>query len=133
MEICATQVRKVSCVRCLHYEKCVRNAGSPVSKLGGFIAGLNITALKPIANELKQFCVKGLRLKAYAPNISELENGAFAVIRAYDEGEQPRLLFRLNLDGSEDEAALRTLIFNAYIDAYIKAKRNANNGTTTKA
>ena len=124
MEICAKQVREISCARCLHYEKCVRNGGSPVSMLGCFIAWLNLSALKPIAAELREYCVKGLKLEGHAPDIDELEEGAYAVVRAYDEGKNPRLIFRLNLQGDEDEAALRTLVFNAYI----RAKRKMNNG-----
>lgn len=128
MQICAKQVREIPCARCLHYEKCVRNGGSPVSMLGRFIAWLNLSALKPIAAELRQYCVKGLKLEGHAPGIVELEEGAYAVVRAvvraYDEGKNPRLIFRLNLQGDEDEAALCTLVFNAYI----RAKRKMNNG-----
>lgn len=124
MKICAKQVREISCARCLHYEKCVRNGGSPVSMLGRYLAWLNLVALKPLSIELRQFCVKGLKLEGHAPDIAELEEGAYAVVRAYDEGKNPRLIFRLNLQGDEDEAALRTLIFNAYI----RAKRKMNNG-----
>lgn len=124
MEICAKQVRGISCARCLHYEKCVRNGGSPVSMLGRYIAWLNLTALKPLSYELSQYCVNGLKLQAYAPDIAELKEGAYAVVRAYSEGAKKRLIFRLNLQGDEDEAALRTLVFNAYI----RAKRKMNNG-----
>lgn len=114
MEICAKQVREISCVRCLHYEKCVRNGGNPVSMLGRFIAWLNLSALKPIAAELCQYCVNGLKLEGHAPDIVELEEGAYAVVHAYDERKPQRRIFRLNLQGDEDEAALRTLVFNAY-------------------
>lgn len=124
MQICAKQVREISCARCLHYEKCVRNGGNPVSMLGRFIAWLNLSALKPIAAELREYCVNGLKLEGHAPNIVELEEGAYAVVRAYDERKPQRLIFRLNLQGDEDEAALRTLVFNAYI----RAKRKMNNG-----
>lgn len=124
MEICAKQVREISCARCLHYEKCVRNGGIPVSVYARYLAWLNLEALKPLACELKQFCVKGLKLEAHVPDVIESEEGAYAVVRAYDESKYRRLLFRLNLQGDEDEAALRTLVFNAYI----RAKRKMKNG-----
>ena len=124
MEICAKQVREISCARCLHYEKCVRNGGSPVSMLGRYLAWLNLEVLKPLSIELRQYCVKGLKLEGHAPDLAELEEGAYAVVRAYDEAKNRRLIFRLNLQGDEDEAALHTLVFNAYI----RAKRTMNNG-----
>lgn len=121
-DVCAKQVRQISCKRCLHYEKCKRN-GSPVSMLGRYLAWLNLTALKPLSYELSQYCVNGLKLQAYAPDIDELKDGAYVVIRAYTEGAKKRLIFRLYLQGDEDEAALRTLVFNAYIRAK-KRKEN---------
>lgn len=124
MEICAKQVREIPCARCLHYEKCVRNCGSPVSMLGRYLAWLNLVALKPISSELRQSCAKGLKLEGHAPNVAEMEEGAAAVIRAYDEGQNRRLIFRLKLQGDEDKDALRTLIFNAYV----RAKRKMKNG-----
>lgn len=124
MQVCAEEVRDCKCADCLHYEKCVRNGGSPVSMLGRYLAWLNLVVLKPLSNELRQYCVKGLKLEGHAPDIAELEEGAYAVVRAYDEGKNRPLIFRLNLQGDEDEAALRTLVFNAYI----RAKRKMNNG-----
>ena len=124
MEICANEVREIPCVRCLHFEKCVRNGGSPVSMLGRYLAWLNLSALKPIAAELRQYCANGLRLEGHAPDEAEFEEGAYAVVRAYDEGKNPRLLFRLNLRGDEDKVALRAHVFNAYV----RAEREMNNG-----
>lgn len=123
MEICANEVREIPCARCLHYEKCTRNGGSPVSMLGRYLAWLNLSALKPIAAELRQYCADGLKLEAHAPNEAEFEEGAYAVVRAYDEGKNPRLLFRLNLRGDEDKVALRAHVFNAYV----RAERQKNN------
>ena len=128
MEICAKQVRKVSCARCRYFEECVRNGGSPVSMFGRYLAWLNLTALKSIANEFRQYCVYGLKLEGRAPDFSELEEGAYAVVMAYDECDPPRFLFRLNLQGDESKDELRTLLFNAYI----RAKKKANKRKRTK-
>ena len=124
MKICAKEVREIPCARCLHYEKCARG-GSPVSMLGRYLAWLNLSALKPIAAELRHYCADGLKLEAHAPNDAELEEGAYAVVRAYvyDEDKNPRLLFRLNLRGDKDEVALRAHLFNAYV----RAERQKNN------
>ena len=124
MQICSKQVREIPCARCLHYDICVRNGGSPVSMLGRYLAWLNLVALKQLSSELRPCCANGLKLEGHAPNIAEMEEGAAAVIRAYDEGQNRRLIFRLKLQGDEDIATLRTLIFNAYA----RAKRKINNG-----
>ena len=124
MEICAAKVREVSCKKCLHYQKCIANGGS-LSRLALFLNWLQNETLPPIEAELNQFCIKGLRLDAYAPNADEMHEGAYAVVRAHDKTPNQRLIFRLSLLGDEDAATLKTMIFNAYITA----KRNLYHGT----
>lgn len=123
MRICSKYARCVPCKRCLHFQDCAR-VGLPCSTFGLYMAWLTRDVLPPIEAELRKYCVKGLKLEAHAPEIDELEEGAYAVVRAYDETKNKRLIFRLNLQGEEDEAALRTLVFNAHI----QAKRKNNNG-----
>lgn len=130
MEICTVQVREISCARCLHYEKCVRNGYAPISMLGQYLAWLSLEALRPIENDLRRICVKGIKLEAHAPNGEELEQDAYAVVRVYNEEANKRLICRvLLLDAIYDERHLRTLIFNAYI----RRKGQPKNGKTTKA
>ena len=130
MEICASQVREISCARCLHYEKCVRNGYAPISMLGQYLAWLSLEALRPIENDLRSVCAKGIKLEAHAPNGEELEQDAYAVVRVYNEEANKRLICRvLLLDTIYDETHLRTLIFNAYI----RRKGQPKNGKTTKA
>ena len=129
MEICAAQVREISCARCLNYEKCVRNGYAPISMLGRYLAWLSLEALPPIENDLRRVCTKGLRLEAHAPNTDELKQDAYAVIRVYNEQPNKRLICRvLLLDIDYDAAHLRTSVFNAYI----RKKGQPNNGKTTK-
>ena len=122
MEICAKLVRQVSCARCLHYAECKRS-GCPASMLGRYLAELNLKTLIDIENDLRPFCTKGLKLRAFAPDIDELKEGAFAVIRAYSEGSKKKLIFHLNVQGYENAQWLEALIFNAYFRAKGKAKR----------
>lgn len=128
MEICAKQVRKVSCVRCRYFEECVRNGGSPASVFGRYLAWLNLKALKSIANEFMQYCVDRLKFEGQSPNNSEFNEGAYAVVIAFDEREPQRPLFRLSLQGDENKDELRTLLFNAYI----RAKKKATKGKRSK-
>lgn len=121
--ICSRKVREIPCAKCLNFERCMRE-GKPVSNLGAYMAWLELKALPAIENELRPSCADGLKLEAYVPDVNESEEGAYAVVRAYDENKYRRLLFRLNLHGDEDEEALRTLVFNAYI----RAKRKIKNG-----
>ena len=123
MEICAANVREISCVRCRHYEKCVRNNCVPISMLGRYLAWLKLEALPPLENELLPICSHGLRLEAHTPNISELEKGAFAVVRIYRLKPMKRIIARvLLLDLDYDAKHLRTSVFNAYIRGNLKGE-----------
>ena len=124
MLLCASKVRETHCEHCLHYKNCTAQ-GRPLPGLARYIAWLQFEALPPIANALRRYCVKGLSLDAYAPDINEMEEGAYAVVRAHDETASKRVIFRLNLNGDEDAAAIKTLVFNTYV----KAKRKAYHGT----
>lgn len=128
MEICAKEVREISCARCLDYEKCVRNGHTPNSRLAQYLAWLSLIALRKIEAELQQYCVSGIKLEAHAPNDVELAKGAYAVVRVYHETNKRLCCRVLLVDEIYDEEYLRAAIFNAYFRN--KGKINA---TITKA
>lgn len=115
--ICAAKVRRVrSCVLCLHYKECAKQA-MPLSKLARFIAWLDVEALPPLERELQRLCSSNLRLEAHAPNLNEMKEGAYAILRIYYKSNVKHALARLNLTGEETQEELRTIIFNNYARA----------------
>jgi hypothetical protein len=115
--ICAAKVRRVrSCAQCLHYKDCAKQA-MPLSKLARFIAWLDVEALPPIERELQGLCSRKLRLEAHVPNMAEIKEGAFAIVRIYYVSNVNHALARLNLTGEETQEELRTIIFNEYARA----------------
>ena len=137
MRECAKHVRHVGCPRCLHYEKCTRD-GVPVSNLGVFLAWLNLVALKPIAADIRKYCVKGLKLEAHAATDTEELKGFYATIRAFNESKPAKLLFRVGLHGDESTQDLYTIVFNAYVKSRGKGEgkkkgKVRKNGKITKA
>lgn len=115
--ICAAKVRRVrSCALCLHYKDCAKQA-APLSRLARFIAWLDVEALPPIERELQSLCSRKLRLEAHAPNMTEMKEGAYAILRIYYKSNVKHALARINLTGEETQEDLRTLVFNNYARA----------------
>lgn len=126
MQICSKLVREIPCSRCLHFEKCVRDM-KPASKLGVFMAWLELHALPAIENELRPSCADGIKLEAYAPNKIEFNKGAYAVVRVYNGKEFKRVICRVLLTAYEyDYYKLRAMIFAAYFNSYRKYKNGKN-------
>ena len=115
MRICAALIRDTSCASCLHYEKCKANGYKPVSKLGAYLAWLSMEALQPIEQELNKRCLSGLKLVAWPAIDSEQREGAYAVVRIYEEKPHKRLVARALLcDAIYDEEVLKNVIFKAF-------------------
>ena len=112
MFICSKQVRRVPCAKCFNFEKCKRE-GAPASMLARFLAWLDMDALPYVENEIMRNSSKVVKLEAYAPNDHEIEQGAYAVVRAYSLNRA--ILFRVFLDGDENLQDVKTLVFNAYV------------------
>ena len=112
MKMCADLVRNVkSCKQCLHYAAC-KDRGASVSRLGRYLAWLNLEALPRIEGRLNPITLRRIRLDARAPidNGETLEEG-YAVVRAYKHRVGHTLICCVHLDGSEDEEAIYVKLF----------------------
>ena len=123
-DVCSRKVREISCARCLHYEKCVRNGGSPVSPLGAYIAWLDLHALPIIESKLSPVCGNGIILEGDTPFEWESKGNVFAVIRAYDRKHPNSRVCRVLLeDAVKDIEQLTEMILKAYVSKKGKSRK----------
>ena len=120
MQVCAAEVRECPCAECLHYAEC-RKKGFPASRLGRYLAYLNIYLLPNMKKRLSPLFKRGLDLRATAPCLYEDEDGQFAVIRCYT-GKTHAVICRVYLDGDETEEQAKTKIFNEVVRTIRKNK-----------
>lgn len=115
MKICAYYVRKIGkCSGCKLMPQCLLNHCKPVSRLGQYLAWLNLEALLQVESSLFEVGMRNIRLYAYPPNTKEaLDVKAFAVVKAYKQSGL-RVLFEVMLNGDEDLEAVKRLVLSEY-------------------
>lgn len=121
MDICAMKVRETPCLYCVHYKECLANNYQPVSRLGAYLAWLDIHALPIIESKLSPICGKGLILEAFAPFDEE---DTFATIRVYDRKNRHKRFCRILLDYAiKDIEQLTEMVLKAYVSKKGKSRK----------
>ena len=121
MDICAMKVRDTPCLYCVHRNECLANDYKPVSRLGAYLAWLDLHALPLIEGKLSPVCGKGLILEGFAPFDDE---DVFAVIRAYDRKNPNKRVCRVMLDSAvKDIGQLTEMILKAYVSKKGKSRK----------
>lgn len=110
MKVCAEQVRCTPCNHCLHYVECMRS-GKPASLLGQHLAHITANVIPQVIKELGPLFKDGLKLKAYAPTLSEVMNGHYSVIRCYNV-DPLKVICHVYLNGNESTEEIKTKLFN---------------------
>lgn len=121
MDICAIKVRQNPCYYCVHYKECLANDFQPVSRLGAYIAWLDLYALRIIESRLSPICGSGLHLEAFVPLDNE---NAFAVIRGYDRKNQHKRVCRVVVDYAvKDIEQLTEMVLQDYVSKKGKSRQ----------
>lgn len=121
MDICAMKARETPCLYCVHYKECLANDYKPVSRLGAYLAWLDLHALPLIEGRLSPICGKGLILEAFAPFDEE---DAFATIRIYNRKQPNNRICRILLDYAvKDIGQLTEMVLQAYVSKKGKSRQ----------
>lgn len=124
MKICAAKVAQCPCALCSRRAACEAKGGS-VSNLARFLAKLTLKMLPHVANEMRLISTKELKLEAFTPTLDELYEGAYAVVRIYEQkrGNNKKLLARAYMTGEEDYAAVVNNVLRAYSESAAKERK----------
>ena len=123
-KVCRKEVRKVNaCNECSLFTQCSKGL-IKAPRFAFYLYRLKYKTLPQIKVNLTNVgSFASLRLCPVAPTIDEMKKGAFATIRAYRKNGGLILIFKLLLQGTEDNENIQ----NRLLAAYERTKANAEN------
>ena len=114
-KVCREEVRKVNaCNECALYTQCSKGL-IKAPRFAFYLYRLKYKTLPQIKVNLANVGgFASLRLCPVAPTIDEMNKGAFATIRAYRKNGGLKLIFKLLLQGTEDDESIQNRLLAAY-------------------
>lgn len=114
-KVCREEVRQVNaCNECSLFTQCSKGL-IKAPRFAFYLYRLKYKTLPQIKVNLSNVSgFASLRLCPVAPTIGEMEKGAFATIRAYRKNGGLKLIFKLLLQGTEDDESIQNRLLAAY-------------------